>query len=148
MVQEVAVTVRRLFQLVEKVRKRVDVIAIKDGKLVHVLAIVGMMRRIVKSFPNAALGINGSTGFVRVEQSRNAGDLGLISKSLKVPHQFEMLFKVVGYSNGRVRQRDISLRLLSGLVDSTLDLTHFLQVLAEPRAVSRRQFFLKRCNLI
>src|SRR5215468_3712659 len=121
-------------------------VPIQDGKLVHVLAIIGMMRGIVKAFAYTAFGINSSTGFMRVEQGRDSRDLRLVSKSLKIPHQFQMLFEVVGYSNGCFRQRDIRLRLLRGLFDSPLDLTHFFQVLAKPSAVRGRQLFLKSGN--
>src|SRR5262249_21773625 len=60
MIQKIAVAVRRLFELVEKVSEGADVVSIQHSELVHVLSVVGMMRSVVETFTNSALRVNGS----------------------------------------------------------------------------------------
>src|SRR5262249_14968591 len=58
-----------------------------------------------------------------------------------------MFFEIVRYADRSFRHRDIGPGLLRGLVNATLDLSHFFKVLIEPAAVRRRQLLLKAGDL-
>src|SRR5262249_47863052 len=64
-VEKRAVAIRSLFELVEEVGERADVIPVQHGELIHVLPVVRVMRCIMETVADAALRVNGSAGLVR-----------------------------------------------------------------------------------
>ena len=68
MVQQIAVAIGRLLELVEKVRKHLDVIAVDQREFIHIGADVGVVRCAVEAIANTAAGVSRPAGIARVHQ--------------------------------------------------------------------------------
>ena len=84
MLEQVPVPVRRLREPLEELRKLRDVVTIEHRELIHVRALVRMMRGVVESFRDTAARIACVAVFTRQHQRRNARDLGFERQHLEV----------------------------------------------------------------
>ena len=93
-IQQRAVAVRQLCELVEEVREQARVIAVQHREARLVVLVVGMMREDVEGIADAALRIHGIAQFLRQHEGADAGDLRLPGQRQQVVHQLDVLFHV------------------------------------------------------
>ena len=89
-IEQRAVAVGRRLQLLEEVAEHLHVIAVDHGELVHVLALVRVVRRVVEALAHAARRVDRVAVLAREHQRRDARDLRLVGEHLQVEHQLDV----------------------------------------------------------
>ena len=107
MIEQVTVAIRRGLQLIEQIGEDADVVAIQNGKAVHVFTLVRMVRQRVERIANGAVGISGTAEFLRHEQGSYTRDIRLPGEHLQVEQQLDVGFKIRRNADGSRGQLQI-----------------------------------------
>ena len=144
-VEQVAVAIGRVLQLVEEVGQQADVIAIELGELRDFrrgFAVVraGMERRL-----DAALGPDAAAHVAAHLEGGDAGGLGHEGQGLQIEHQLDVLFVGIGHAERRCGQRAgfAAGIVLFDALDAALDFAHVVEIGVEAVAVAGAEAFLQ-----
>src|SRR5258708_6108022 len=113
MIQQIAVTIRRILQLLEEIRQQADMVAIELGELRDFSWIFLMMRTRMKRSLHSALRKYACAHIAAHLECGNASRFRHESQDLQIEHQPDMLLVRVGYTEWRGRQ---GARLAAGVV--------------------------------
>ena len=144
-IEQRAVAVRRRLQLLEEVGELRHVVGVQLRELIHVAAVVRVMRQVVERIADARLREDGVAELAREHQRRDARDLRLEREHLQVEHQLQVLLE--RRPARRPAHRAASDRrgtLLLGALNPPLDLAHLVEILRQPATVAGRQILLQR----
>ena len=147
MIEQRAVAVCGRTQFLDEVRQQAGVVAVDQGELIHVRAVIRMMRRHMEPVAHAALRINGAAGVARIHHGGDARDVRLKRQSLQVEHDLEVVVERFGNAHGRIGHFQVFGRLVLGLLDAALDLAYVVQVIGHAGAVGSGQLLVERCDL-
>ena len=147
MIQQIAVAIRGVLQLLQEVRQQADVIAVElreFGDLGGIFAVMraGMERRLHAAFrPHAAADVAAHL------ECRDAGDVGHERQRLQIEHQLDVLFERIGHAERSGRQRaGFAARIVFfDFLNAALDLAHVVQIRVQAlRDRSAPRSFCKR----
>ena len=143
-IQQRAVAVRRLLQLLDEVGELRHVVGVQQREAIHVAAVVRVVRQVVERIADAGLREDGAAQLAREHQRRDARDVRLERDHLQVHQQLEVLLERRRHAGRHVRQRDVLARRRLGALNPPLDLAHVVEILVQPPAIARRQILLQR----
>ncbi len=103
MIQEIAVTIRRVLQLLKKVRKQADMVAVEFCELRDFRWILLMMRARMKGSLYSALREHPRTHIAAHLERGNASGFRHESQDLQIEHQPDMFFVRIRHAQGRRR---------------------------------------------
>ena len=140
-VQQRAVAVRRVLQLLEQVRHQADVIGVERREVEDLLLLAAVVRRVVERALEAALRIAAVRRVAPQLEREDARDVGRERQHLQVEHQLDVLAERVRHADRRRRQLPQLAAAVARLddLDPPLDLAHVLEIVGEPRSVGRPQ---------
>ena len=143
-IEQRAVAVRRLLQLVDEVGELRHVVRVQLREAIHVAAIVRVVRQVVERIADGRLREDGRAQLAREHQRRHARDVRLQRDHLQVHQQLEVLLERRRHAGRHVGQRESSRARRLGALNAPLDLAHVVEVLRQPAAIAGRQILLQR----
>ena len=148
-VEEVAVAVRGLPQLLEETAQQRDVIEVDLRLPGHVVGVVPVVGHGVVLVRNPDLREGPGTGLASQHQRPDAGDVGLPGEGQQIEHQRGVLLEVLGDVDGAVGQVDLGpIVPRLGASDALLEVAHRVEILAQLVAVGRPQGALEAQRLL
>ena len=144
-VQQVAIAIRGVLQLLEKIRKRGHVIGIQPGKFRNCLGVFTVVRNGVEGSLYTGSRVHAGTDVTAHLECRNPGGIGHERQSLQIEHQSNVFIEGIGHSDRCIRQftavtGDVE---LLDLLDAALNLAHIVQIAVQARPVARVQSLLQ-----
>ena len=102
-----------------------------------------MVRQAVVRLVHPDLRIGAVVQVAGHHESEDARDVGLERQCHQVEHEADVCFEDLGGADGRFGNLQVGSGLLLGSYDAPLDLAHVVQVVAQPRLVTRPETLLE-----
>ena len=143
-VEQRAVAVRRVLQLLQQVRHQADVIRVQRREVEDLLLLAAVVRRVVEGALEAALRIAAVRRVATQLEREDPRDVGRECQHLQIEHQLDVLAERVGHADRRRRQLAQLAAAVARLddLDPPLDLAHVIEIVGEPRSIGRSQRLL------
>ena len=139
-IQQVAVAIRRVLQLLQEVGERLHQVRVDLGDVGDLHRIVLVMRDGVVPVGDADLAVRPVAAGAAQHERDHARHVGLEGDHLQVHHQLGVIFERFRRGTGTLHRRNLHLgALLLGLLDAPLDIADRFQVFAELVAVARAE---------
>ena len=144
MIEQRAVAVRRVLQLLEEVPELRDVVGLDLDVLLHLLGPVLVVGDGMMAVGDANLRIRPVADLARDHERHDARDIGLVGQRHQVVHQLDVLLVVERHTRRTRRQLQILVALaLLGALNPPLNLAHVLEILRHHLAVGRAELQLQ-----
>ena len=142
-IEQTSVSIRRGLEFVEEVGQRLDVISIDFRKVVHVGAVIRVMRASVETISNAAERICRRTEIAREHHCGNSRDARFVCQYLKIEHQLHVFVERFGHTYRRFRYLQFHRDLILSSQNAPFDLTNVIEILADANPVALRKIVLQ-----
>ena len=138
-VEQRAVTIGRICQLLNEGSKAFNVVALDQHQLTQALQVVGVVRQRMEGIGHADMVVRAVGAFGDHDVGRHAGKVGLIREREQVEQQFYLFVEVVELAHRRSRNFEVAQILRGRQVHAPFNFTHCVEIAFENDAVGSTQ---------